>query len=254
MRALRRLGRWFVTHKHGEEEALVAVDVAWLATRMGLAVGLGASIASAAVLATSSSAPKPPVLQLSLQGAAFVERHEGVRHYPYQDPSGIAACTVGAGHVLAWRYCTPAQLRTYYSDAQIAALLIRDSSIAAACINRLGVRLDQAQFDALVDLTFNAGCGSLDYRGVRYELQHGQLSSVPASIRVTATTAGGRYLVGLATRRADEAMLFAHHFYGPGIGYLAPRPRKICKSRLVRGTEWPHRPRAAYLAKHWVCA
>lgn len=51
MRPLRRFGRWLVTHKRGEEEAAVVVDAAWLAWRLAGALGLGASVASAAVLA-----------------------------------------------------------------------------------------------------------------------------------------------------------------------------------------------------------
>jgi len=50
MKALRWAGRWLRTHKRGEEEAALVVDVTWIALRIGLASVLGAGVASAAVL------------------------------------------------------------------------------------------------------------------------------------------------------------------------------------------------------------
>jgi GH24 family phage-related lysozyme (muramidase) len=247
-----RFFTWLRQHKRGEEEASFAVDVAWLAYRLVGAGVLGASVASAAILSTSTSTSAPST-HISPKAVAFIERHEGVRHFPYQDPSGIAACTVGAGHVLAWKFCTSSQLRTFYSSAQISAFLKSDVAHAEGCVRALG-SMPQPEFDALVDLTFNAGCGSLGYHSRPYYRTVGSLWAEPAllaaEVRSTATTAGGRVLGGLVTRRGDEATLILTGFYGSGIGYYQPpNPRKRGPtSRLGRcsGIEWPDRPAVVY--------
>ena len=232
MRALSKLGAFVRRHKQTEETVGTAIglDVLW---QILVGAGLfGAGIATAAVLA-SSPAPNPNAhLALSLKGAAFITRNEGVRYHPYQDPSGIAACTVGVGHVLGFYYCTPAQMRETYTPAQVTALLMHDVSWAETCVRSLTHRLDQGQFDALVDLTFNAGCGALDYSGLRRLVDAGNYAAVPSTLRRTAVTAGGVYLQGLANRRAAEATLWSTHYYGAGIGYVLPPKPPTAADRL----------------------
>jgi lysozyme len=231
--ALARLGRWFVTHRRGEE-VLAEVSVGFIASRLAVALGLGAGVAAAAVLAAQPAPTYHPAFTLSVKGIAFVERHEGVRFQPYNDPSARPLCTVGVGHVLNWHgRCTPAQLAQTYTPAQVTTLLVADSSVAQQCIRtRVTHPITQPQYDALVDLVFNAGCGSLDYRGVIDEINTGQLDAVPASLERTAVTAGGAPLPGLVTRRQDEAALFARGFYGAGIGYWLP-PKPLTKRQLA---------------------
>jgi GH24 family phage-related lysozyme (muramidase) len=218
----------------------------------GIAVGAAIRVASYILAASAASAAVAVVatqssnqMHVGAKAVVFIERHEGVRHYPYQDPSGVAACTVGAGHVLAWRYCTAAEMRTYYSQAKVDALLRGDVGHAERCVQQAAGAITQPAFEALVDLAFNAGCGSLYwhsrpyYRTLASLARAGELELLAAEVRNTATTAGGRYLAGLATRRRDEATLMLTGYYGPGIGYyVRPKPRPA--------GYWCHRYRYAW--------
>lgn len=247
MKALRRVGVFVRRHKRVEEKVAEGVGIGVGVRIVSAALAAATASAAIAVVATQSG---PPATHISVKAVAFIERHEGVRYRPYQDPSGIAACTVGAGHVLGWRFCTAKDLATTYTPAQVAAFLKADVGRSERCVAAVGA-VSQPTFDALVDLTFNAGCGSLGwheppyYRTLASLAGAGELELLAAEVRRTATTAGGRVLAGLVTRRADEANLILTGFYGPGIGYyIAPRP--LVLSGRGGGCEWPGRPKAFY--------
>jgi GH24 family phage-related lysozyme (muramidase) len=238
-------------HKRGEEEAAFAVDLAWLVYRLAGAALFGASVASAAVFATQGSTPTPtptfhPSFTINAQTVAFVERHEGVRYRPYPDPGGKHICTVGAGHVLSWTGgCTAKQLHTVYTAAQVAAFLRADLETAQSCIHGAIIRhITEPAYDGLVDLVFNAGCGSLDYRDVRELVNGGDIGRLPAAWESTATTASGVYLAGLAQRRIDEVDLYVRGYYGSGIGYFV-KPKPLTK---VQKAEKALRAKTGYYA------
>lgn len=217
-------------HKKAEEELAITAGFA-IGWRLIGAALLGAGVASAAVLSSSTTTTYHPAYPLSPKAVAFIERHEGVRYHPYQDPSGIAACTEGAGHVMAWAYCTPAQLRETITPAQVAAFLVRDSGVARSCItSHVTHPIGQPEYEALVDLVFNAGCGSLYYRNVVGYVNAGDNARLAGAWEATAVTAGGRYLGGLAQRRIDEVNLALRGYYGAGIGYYV-RPRPLTKAQ-----------------------
>lgn len=213
----------FLRHHRRAEGAVEAMGMA-LAWRLLAATVLGAGVASAAVLTTESSAYHPSYV-MSAKGLAFVERHEGVVLHPYNDAGGV--CTEGAGHVLHFSRCTSAELRSTITPARADALLGADTGTAQACIrSRVTHPIDLPQYEALVDLAFNAGCGSLYYRNVIGLVNAGALGQVPYALSTTAVTAAGHYLAGLYQRRLDEGALFSKGYYGVGIGYYAP-PRKL---------------------------
>lgn len=223
---MRGLWRFLRRHRDAEETVGTAVglDLIWqLLAGAGL---FAAGVASAAVLTASPTSNPNSRLSLSTKGAAFVTRNEGVRYVPYNDPLN---CTVGVGHLIHYGICSGYDYAHWrITPAQSAVLLLHDSAGAASCVRTLTRPLNQAQFDALLDLTFNAGCGALDYSGIRNLVDGGDLAAVPARLRVTAVTASGVYLAGLATRRASEAVLWATGFYGAGIGYaLPPKPPTV---------------------------
>jgi hypothetical protein len=97
---MQRLTRFLRRHKRVEEKIAEGVGIGIGVRIVSAALAAATASAAIAVVATQSG---PPAAHISVKAVAFVERHEGVRHYPYQDPSGIAACTVGAGHVLGCR-------------------------------------------------------------------------------------------------------------------------------------------------------
>src|SRR5581483_2047003 len=232
MRALARRLLRIVRRDKDEEEVAGGIAIGWV-----LASVLAAGAASAAITVVATEAPTfHPSFPISAKAVAFIERHEGVRYYAYNDPSGIAACTIGAGHVLDWRYCTRAQLTSRISAAQVADYLRADTNTARGCITRaITAHIGQPEYEALVDLVFNAGCGSLTYRDVGGLVNAGETARLPAAWENTATTAGGRYLAGLAQRRIDEVTLALHGYYGAGIGYFVnPKPlTKVEKAELV---------------------
>lgn len=233
MRALSKLGAFVRRHKVTEEALGEAIAIDLARSIVKYVVG-GAAVASAATLTTLALQPGPthhPNLSLSVKGAAFVTRNEGVRYAPYNDPLN---CTVGVGHLIHYGKCSNYDLTHWkISPAQSAVLLMHDSAGASSCVNGLTHALTQGQFDALVDLTFNAGCGALDYSGLRGLVDGGKLGAVPPVLRRTAVTASGIFLRGLATRRALEATLFSSGYYGAGIGYALP-PKPPTAADLLR--------------------
>jgi GH24 family phage-related lysozyme (muramidase) len=237
-----RLTRFFRRHKHAEETLAEAVGIN-IATRI-VAAALAAGAASAAItaIATQTTTVYHPTAPLSTKGAAFIARNEGLRLVPYFD--GAVACTVGVGHLIHYGGCTPYDYAHWtLTLPQAMTLLMHDAGRATACVHQtITRRITVPQDDALVDLTFNAGCGSLGWREPPYWrsiaslVNTGQLGSVPATLAHTATTAGGRYLPGLYTRRVAEGVLFKRGFYGAGIGYwTAPVPPAIAALRAKTG-------------------
>lgn len=82
-------------------------------------------------------------------------------------------------------------------------------------VNRaVRVPLNQPQFDALVDFTFNLGGGTLGRSTLLAELNAGHYGSVPGQLR-RFVKAGGRTLPGLVRRREAEARLFTDGRYHP---------------------------------------
>jgi lysozyme len=210
-------------HRHSEEVAAEAVglNLVWAAARWLGLIGAGAA---AAAIATTSSATYHPTFALSTKGAAFITRHEGIRLSPYNDPFN---CTWGVGSLRHYGRCAASEYNLRLTYAQAMALLVRDASRFTSCVrSKVTHPITQPQFDALVDLTFNAGCGSLDYSGIANEINRAALASVPSTLARTAVTANGVYLSGLHTRRLEEGTLFARGYYGAGIGYYQPAKPK----------------------------
>jgi len=84
--------------------------------------------------------------------------------HPYRD--SVHWCTAGYGHLIQPKHkgCTKSDYAKYtWTDAEMQAHLMLDLRFAINAVNNgVTVPLTQAQFDALVDFTFNAGAGE-DY-------------------------------------------------------------------------------------------
>jgi lysozyme len=152
-------------------------------------------------------------LSMSPEARARMRKRE-VDMYKYYDDGGPGRghCTWGAG-ILAHRGpCTKEELAKPVSKAEVDAEYARRVAKAEREV-RSNVRkqvLSQAQFDALVSLTYNAGA-----RGSRstYKLvEKGDLKGAAGNIRqMTRTTINGKKVVarGLISRRAEESAPFA---------------------------------------------
>lgn len=93
-------------------------------------------------------------MRYSEAGLVVTKHFEGLKLTSYQDQGGT--WTIGYGHTTTAR---PGQTIT---EEQADALLRQDVRTAEDCVNRaIQVPLNQYQFDALVDFTFNLGCSRL---------------------------------------------------------------------------------------------
>jgi hypothetical protein len=92
----------------------------------------------------------------------------------------------------------------------------QDLGSAESCVqNSVNVPLNSNQFSALVDFTFNLGCGSLQSSTLLRILNQNDYSGVPAQM-MRWTYAGGQQLPGLVTRRQNEGTLWNTPVSGGG--------------------------------------
>ena len=135
---------------------------------------------------------------LSPRGLTMIARFEGYRRYVYNDPFNA---TIGYGHLLHLGKMTALdRIRYAYGWPPAVALihLRRDAARAVAAVQTVHRPLDQAQFDALCDFTYNCGSGALS------ELLRG---SLPDDL-LAWDHAGGVILPGLRTRREADVTLY----------------------------------------------
>jgi lysozyme len=102
-------------------------------------------------------------LDMSVNGYALTESFEGLRLAAYLDPAGI--WTIGYGHT--GRGISQGLVIT---EEQAVSLLKLDIDSAVSAVNHfVKVPLNQNQFDALVDFTFNLGAGALAHSSLLRE-------------------------------------------------------------------------------------
>lgn len=154
-------------------------------------------------------------MRMSASGMSDLRRHERVVLRYYQDAANN--CTVGVGALAHLGPCTAEELRQTVTIAQVNATLAARVTEAEVTVRRRVTRhpLTQAQFDALVSFTFNAGP-----TGARRTLDAADRGS-HADVRASMTThvfvrprdAHGRRgpaqrSPGLANRRREEIAPF----------------------------------------------
>ena len=137
----------------------------------------------------------------SAKGILLTKRFEGLKLSAYKDQVGV--WTIGYGHtgrgVHAGLTITQDQADTF---------LASDVAGAVACVNRLVTsRINQNQFDALVDFVFNLGCASLAGSALLKLLNQGDFIAAAEQFQ-RWDHAGGVVVQGLLERRRAEAALF----------------------------------------------
>lgn len=118
-----------------------------------------------------------------------------------------APWTIGIGHTgsVDGKPVTPGMVITREKSR---ALLKADAAIATSAVNKLvSAKLNQNQFDALVDFTFNLGQGNLQSSTLLRKLNADDYAGA-ANEFPRWNKAGGVVLNGLVKRRADERKLF----------------------------------------------
>lgn len=135
----------------------------------------------------------------SKSGLQLTESFEGVRLTAYKDQGGVL--TIGYGHT-----GKDVTLGQVISQSQAESLLRRDIQSSSDWVNKLvTVPMTQGQFDALVDLDFNIGCGNFEHSTV---LKQFNLKNAPSAAKAFEmwNTIHSVINAGLTRRRlAEEA-------------------------------------------------
>ena len=134
-------------------------------------------------------------------GLALTKNFESCVLTAYADQGGV--WTIGYGHTGPGVH---AGMTITQSQADI--FLESDVSGAVTCVNKLATaKVNQNQFDALVDFVFNLGCASLSISQLLREVNSGNFSDVATQF-LRWDHVKGVVIQGLLRRRQAEATLF----------------------------------------------
>ena len=134
-------------------------------------------------------------------GLALTESEEGLRLTSYQDVRGI--WSTGYGHT-----GPDVHEGLTITQAEAEALLKADVAHAVETVNRVvTVALTQDEFSALVDFSYNIGCGAFEESTMLKDLNAGDYAAAAAQFDLW-DKAGGKTVAGLRRRREAEEMLF----------------------------------------------
>jgi len=138
---------------------------------------------------------------LDQAGINLIKGFEGWESCYYNDVAGHG--TIGYGHLVVAG--DPYHQGSCITQQQGEQLLASDAATFVACVNGMGVNLNQNQFDALVSFTYNLGCGALS--SIKPLIQAGNYAAVCPKMK-QYIHAGGQVVQGLVNRRAAECDLF----------------------------------------------
>jgi lysozyme len=139
-------------------------------------------------------------MKMSDVGLAFLRECEGFRGRAYRDPVGV--WTIGYGDTLdvrAGMVITPGE-----GEARLAKRLPQFEAFVDGLVK---VPLNQGQYDALVDFTYNLGPTALQGSTLLRKLNAGDYAGAAAEFPKWCH-AGRDVLPGLVTRRARERAMF----------------------------------------------
>lgn len=144
-------------------------------------------------------------MKLSNQGIKDLIASEGSRLKAYQDQGGV--WTIGVGHTSAAGAPKVVKGMTI-TKAEEEEILSRDIAKFEGYVNKLvKVPLNQNQFDALVELTYNIGSGALSGSTLLRKLNAGNYSGAAEQFLVW-NKVSGKTNQGLVNRRAREKKKF----------------------------------------------
>jgi len=137
----------------------------------------------------------------SANGLALTEAYEGCVLTTYDDVVGVP--TIGYGHT--GPDVTPGLTIT---QQQASDLLMQDVGWAVDCVNEsVTVTINQNQFDAMVDFTFNVGKNAFE-NSTLLSLLNAENYAGAAGQFNRWVYAKGQVIPGLVRRRAGETALF----------------------------------------------
>ena len=147
-------------------------------------------------------------MKTSSDGLNLIKRFEGYSAIPYKDIAG--RLTIGYGHLIK-----PGEVFGAVSNLDATNLLAGDVSWAEDVVNEsVKVELNQAQFDALVDFTYNLGSGNFQKSTLLGYINGGNSMDQITTQFLAWDRAGGQVSQGLLNRRESEAKLYSTGDYG----------------------------------------
>lgn len=147
-------------------------------------------------------------MRTSEAGLAIIKKWEGLKLTAYPDPAtGGEPYTIGYGHTyLAGPPKVSLGMRI--SAAEASSILKDDLKKFEKSVESLLTRKpNQAQFDAMVSLTYNIGAGNFKKSTVLRKFNAGDIAGA-AEAFMLFVKANGKVMKGLVNRRNDERELF----------------------------------------------
>jgi len=147
--------------------------------------------------------------RISQYGLNFIASFEGFRDRPYD--AGDGHCTVAFGRLLHYGSCTALDFDQWsgLSITQGLHMLAYDVERYAAAVLRLGIALNQNQFDALTSFAYNLGAGIFDRSpSLKNALQSGDFGRATQEM-LRFVNVNGVPWQGLINRRRAEVTLFS---------------------------------------------
>jgi lysozyme len=150
---------------------------------------------------------------ISQEGLSLIGRFEGSvtdsrgRHVLYKDPVGV--WTIGYGHAI-WTEAEREKYKNGITEAEALALFKKDiARFETAVRDGLKVKVNQAQFDALVSLAYNIGPYGLKNSTLLKLINQGaDISEIEKAWKVW-NKGDGKVLQGLVNRRNKEWILYS---------------------------------------------
>ncbi|WP_017907108.1 lysozyme [Pseudomonas asplenii] len=125
---------------------------------------------------------------------------------PYHDPVGFP--TIGYGHLLSRVKWEPLDKYSAITKEEALTLLEKDLGRAARSVcGLIKVPLNDNQYAALIDFTFNCGGGNLEVSTLRRVINRGEFHKAPSEF-MRWVYAQGVLMKGLVYRRKAESELW----------------------------------------------
>lgn len=140
------------------------------------------------------------LMSISQAGIDLIKKYEGCRLFAYRDSVGVA--TIGYGHT---KGVTMGQAIT---QQQAEAFLRDDIREAESVLHAMDINFKQQQFDALCSWIFNLGSGNFLRSSMCLKMTTQADDEEVTDQLIRWCNAGGKPLVGLMKRRAEEANMF----------------------------------------------
>lgn len=141
-------------------------------------------------------------MRISKEGIDLIKKFEGFREDAYLCPAGV--WTIGYGHTKG------VKPEDKISPEQAEMYLRQDLSDSEESVSRLVTApIEQCQFDALVSLVYNIGCGNFYSSTIRRLVNQGCIDKTKITHAFCMwKKSQGRVLSGLIRRREAESALY----------------------------------------------